>query len=118
MSVESLITFFSGNDVLLKFTVADEDNPPAAKNLTGATAIIFVIATAQGVAATVTKSLGSGITLTDATNGKFEVILTKADTESLDTTHRWHEARVTDAAGNTVTVAFGIADIKVNSITT
>ena len=118
MATEGTIAFFSGNDVTLNFTVADEDNPPAAKNLTGATSIIFVIAKAQGKAAVLAKTLGAGITVTDAVAGEFEVVLTGAETELLGAVHQYYEAEMTDSASKTATVAYGVATITKNSIIT
>lgn len=118
MAVESTIELFSGNDAVITFTVADEDNPPNAKDISGATVIIFAIAKAQGKAPALSVSLGAGIAITDGPNGVFQVTLTKAQTEPLNNKHEYFEARVTDAAGKTATVAFGTADISKNSITT
>lgn len=118
MAEEGTIEFFSGNDVLLRFTVMDEDNPPAAKDLSGALEIIFVIAKAQGKTAALTKSLASGISITDAAAGEFEVTLTKSDTEPLGPTHQYYEVRVKDVLAKTATVAYGTCTISKNSITT
>lgn len=120
MSTEVTLAFFSGNDVLLKVTVTDADNPPAAKDLTGATEIVFAISKGQGKVATKEWKLTDivpPIVITDAAAGKFEVTLAKADTEPLGTKHVYHETRITDATGNVHTVMYGTATISPNTIT-
>ena len=120
MALNQLIEFFSGNDVLLNYTVVDEAG--VAKDLTGATAVIFVIAKVQGDPPLVSKSLGSGVVVTTPLQGKFTVTLVPADTEALKGLPKgkpyYHEARVTDAAGKKVTVTYGDLNLQDNSITT
>lgn len=115
MALLQQLEFHSGNDVELNYTVTDQAG--VAKDLTGAQAVIFVIAPSAGKAGLVTKSLGSGITLTTPLQGKFRVTLVPADTEGLKGKPYYHEARVTDAAGKKVTVTYGILNLLENSIT-
>jgi hypothetical protein len=117
MAERADIEFFSGNTVKLKFTITDGDAPPAAKDLTGATAIIWALAKAQGKVAQLTKTLGAGVTITDAAAGKVEVLLSKTDTEPFGGTY-YHEMRVTDAASNTATTTYGVVTIQKNTIAT
>ena len=58
-------------------------------------------------AATLSKSIGSGITVTDAVNGIFQVELTPADTLAKKGSY-YHEAQVTDGSSDIATVFFGI----------
>ena len=89
-------------------TVADSQG--AAVDLTGA-AIAWQLARSAGSAApAVSKSLGAGIAITDGPNGVFTVTLDPADTEGL-TGLCYHEAEVTDAAGNRSTVLSGVATV-------
>lgn len=118
MATKGTLKFFSGNDVLIKFTVQDENNPPAVKNLTGATDVTFAIARSQGKTPDLSVSLISGIIITDPVNGKLEVTLTKAQTEPLGEKQEWWELRITDSSGSTATAAYGPAVILPNSITT
>ena len=117
MAAEVEIGFFSGNTVRLNYTVADADNPPAAKDLTGATNITFIIAKEQGKTPALSLTLGSGVTVVTPLDGEFRVDLTPAQTEPLKGT-MYHEARVTDSSGNVSTVAYGGAVIEKNSIMT
>lgn len=118
MAKEIDIAFFSGNDVLLKFTVDDEDDPPNVKDITGATDITFAIAKAKGKTPVLSWTLGDGVTITDAAAGEFEVELTKAETEDLGPKHKYYEVRVTDSAGQSATVTHGASTISANSIST
>ena len=64
------------------------------------------------------KSLGSGITITDGPGGIFEIVLAAADTEALlndlDAEGKlyWHEAEVTDGSGLPSTVTTGWITLK------
>jgi hypothetical protein len=117
MALEQSISFFSGNDVELNYTITDDAGAP--KDLTGAAAIIWVMAKAAGKAGLVTKGLGTGVTITTPTQGKFKVTLVPADTEGIKGGRTYyHEARVTDSVGKKVTVTYGDLLLMENSITT
>lgn len=57
-----------------------------------------------------TKSVGSGITITDGPNGELRVDLAPADTEDLTGSH-YHELEMI-LGGSTSTVAYGQMDIR------
>lgn len=86
--------YFSGDNLDILFTVSDGDNPGNPKDLTGAS-IDWVLAKQQGKAPLITKSIGSGVTITDAANGKGTVSIQQADTENLKGDTYWHELQVT-----------------------
>ena len=83
-----------------------------AINLTGAT-ISYVIF--SGGVATITKTIGSGITVTDATAGTFTITLTSANTASLAGSY-YHECQVTDSSSNISTIFIGSVTINADLI--
>lgn len=101
---------FSGNTRVLKVNVLDQDE--AVVDLTGATAE-FIFAKRAGHEAIFSKTVGSGIVITDAANGLLEVTLAPADTETLSGAY-YHELEVTDAGGRKTTVLFGTATVRRN----
>lgn len=109
--VPSNFEMFSGNTRVLKVAVLDQDEVKV--DLTGATAT-FVLMPAPGQVATLTKTVGSGIVITDALNGLLEITLLPADTDPLRGTFA-HELEVTDAVARKTTVLFGTVNIKVNT---
>jgi hypothetical protein len=117
MALEQDIEFFSGDTVKIKVTITDADNANDPKNLTGAQSIIWALAKAQGKAPLVTKTVGGGITVTDAPNGVCEVLLSVGDTPNFKGSF-YHEMQVVDATGNKSTVLYGAVTISADSITT
>lgn len=100
----------AGDDVLLDFVVyADE-----GVTLDGATVKWRAYATRLGLpidTALIEKQTGGeGIEITDPAERLFTVALDAADTEALRGRY-YHEAEVTDAAGNHETVTVGIMTI-------
>jgi len=87
------------------------DSQGGAFDLTGAAAIAWQLACSAGSAApAVSKSLGAGIAITDGPNGVFTVMLDPSDTAALSGLY-YHEAEVTDGAGNRSTVLTGVATV-------
>lgn len=86
---------YAGDTAILNFSVS------MAGTLTGATI--------KWVMSTITKTIGSGITVTG--DRTFTVTLSPADTTSLAGSYP-HEAEITDSSGNVSTVARGTATIK------
>ena len=98
----------AGDSRELVVTVSDSQG--AAVDLSGA-AIAWQLARSAGAAApAVAKALGSGIVITDGPNGVFTVMLDPADSETLSGLY-YHEAEVTDAAGQRSTVLSGVATV-------
>ena len=97
----------AGDDLTLQVSVTDDAGQPV--NLTGAQ---VAWQASRGRAdrfsstAVLAKASGTGITVTDAAGGVFEVDLAAADTAGLRGAF-YHEAKVTDAAGDKSTVFTG-----------
>lgn len=102
-------TMRSGDDLILKIAVTDAD-AGGFKNLTGA-AVIWRASRKIGSSALISKSVGSGITITDAVNGELEVELVPTDTEDLRGDFV-HEAEVVDSLGKKATVTVGRLTIE------
>lgn len=86
------------------------DSQGGAVDLTGAAIAWQLARSADAASPAVFKSLGTGISITDGPNGVFTVTLDSADTEGLTGLY-YHEAEVTDTAGNRSTVLSGVATI-------
>lgn len=97
------ITMFQGDTKVLVFTVSQGSG---TADLTDA-AIRWQLAKSVSKEALVEKSVGSGITITDAAGGVFEVLLEPEDTEALSAGAYYYEAEVTDGDDNVSTVATG-----------
>ncbi len=110
--IPSNFEMFSGNTKVLKVAVLDQDD--VVVDLTGASAD-YAFSERPGTPALFTKSVGSGIVITDDVNGLLEVTINPADTESLSGTFH-HELEVTDAAGRKTTVLFGTATVRLNVV--
>lgn len=107
--------YFSGNDAKLLFTAVDEDTSNAL-NLSGALALQWRLAKKVSAGTPIIqKDLSSGIVITDAVGGIFEVTIAAADTEPLKGEY-YHEVRLTNAAGKKVTLAYGVFAITENLI--
>lgn len=103
-------TIVSGDSRTLRFTVTGENG--AALNLAGAEAVRWgcVRKRADGKfapPAAVERTLGAGISITDAASGIIEVVLAPADTAGLAGGRYHHELQLTDAAGAVSTLAVG-----------
>ena len=100
----------SGDDQIIEVTVKDESD--VVVDLTGAAAIKWglydgpVLGVEQAV-----KTVGSGVTIVDAANGRFDIAIDPADTSSLEGRFH-HEAEITDSASKIRTVMVGTATIK------
>lgn len=94
----------SGDTLIIEVEVSNTDG--TAKDITSAS-IEWVLAKRRGGTAVISKSAaGGGISITDAVAGLFEVTIDPADTDSLAGLY-FHEAEVTDSAGNISTVLEG-----------
>ena len=108
--VSQNFSMFSGDDKLLRVTITDANNGDLPFNLTGTTSTIWKAGRTSSSAVKVTKTLGSGITITDAVNGILEITLTPADTAALQGDY-YHELQIVDASGKKRTVLAGTASI-------
>ncbi len=101
-------------------TVVDENG--AVIDLTGltGTALSWILANrdknltnpAPRNDALVTKTIGSGITITDATGGKVEVALDEADTTARKAPADYYQELQIVLSGETTTVMFGIISLR------
>ena len=103
-------TLDAGDKAILTITVDDGAEPPVAVDLSGV-AIQWALARDLSIVPVVTKSVGSGIVITDPTNGIFKVTLDPADTEGLCGIY-YHEAEVTDTNSDPSTVTRGTVTIR------
>jgi len=103
-------TVYRGETKTLQVTVKDAAG--AAFDLTGAPAVTWRLGPLAGGAATLTKSLGSGVTIVGATSGRFDVAVSAADSAAIAAGHYLHQAVVTDAAGDVETVTVGTVTVK------
>lgn len=103
-------TFYAGNVRTYPFSVDDENNPGNKLDLTGMTVAFalskYLSASAWSKTPLVEKSIGDGITITNASQGALTVTLSPDDTASLEGEF-YFELEVTDASANPVVVATG-----------
>jgi hypothetical protein len=102
---------YRGDAPSWRFLVTDEDHP-LGTDLTGVLDVRFTAkrrSSDDDVDAVITKTVGSGVTITDpATSGYVEVALLPVDTNSETTTVTFvWDLQVTGAAGDPHTVASG-----------
>jgi len=83
-------SIFQGNDEVVEVTVRDENKEPV--DISGANSIEYQISKDGSSEVSKTKS-GGGITVTDGTDGKFEVSIASSDTSSLSGSFD-HEAEI------------------------
>ena len=101
---------WQGDDKQLRVSVTDPDTGDP-KGLSGVGAIEWVLVDTDG-SVLLSKTLsGGGITVTDANGGVFTVTLDASDTAAIDPGYFRHEADVEDAAGDSVTVTVGTAQV-------
>lgn len=95
MSYPTVVTveMMRGDARQMKVTAKDEDGQLLP--LTGLT-ISYVISKKVGAEALTTKTIGSGITVTDAPNGAFTIDLLKSDTSTKIGEH-YHECQLVGA---------------------
>jgi hypothetical protein len=96
------LDILQNNDVVIPVTVKDSSG--VVVDLTGYTANFYLVNyyNEDVSSAIVTKSVGSGITVTDAVAGELEVALSKTDTDRLGVFYL--QLDVLDSASNKSTV--------------
>lgn len=106
MSVNSIATIKLTEGDTARFDVTVKDSAGVVVDLTGVAAIAWQLARSAFSTADLTKSIGSGVTVTDAVNGIFQVEMDPADsTDFLG--DFFHEAEITDGSGDIATVFCG-----------
>lgn len=101
-------TIVKKNDVVFVYTITDQDG--AAVSLSGAT-ILWQLKLTSDDTALIEKTTSSGISITDAAGGEFEVTLTDTDTD-IDVGEYYIEALITDASGYKYTVTEDDFDVS------
>ena len=99
-----------GQDKTITIAVVDDDG--AVVNIAGA-AITWLLADELGGTTTLTKTVGSGITIVNEAGGIFSVTLAEADTETLDAGWYYHEAQVEDSSSNKTIVTTGLINLRI-----
>jgi len=94
-------TIYQGDDETIRITVEDTDGN--AYDLTDVD-LVWALSRSRFNNSVLSKTEGSGLTVTDAVNGKAEVDLTQSDTEGLDTGGYIHEVELTDTSGAVTSV--------------
>ena len=97
---------YAGNSRILEVTVTDESDE-AALDLTGATTVTWIMADKPGGIASITKTLGSGVTVTDAVNGILQVIILAADSKIVTPGRYYHEVFLVDLSARPFTITVG-----------
>lgn len=85
-------------------------------DLTGAIIKWGLKKTVNSLEILVTKTIGSGITVTDAVNGKYTIKLEPDDTKPLKADTYYHECEITDNSGNVSTSFIGFVKINPSGI--
>jgi hypothetical protein len=93
------------NDAVLVFDYQDQDG--TLLDLTGVLEIEFVIFTAIGGTAEVTKTYTGGDIVIFGNDYQFSVPITSTDTQSLTNRVSYHECRITNSDGDKRTVSAG-----------
>lgn len=108
---ENIDDYHRGDDLRIEVTVEQNGS---VKDITGSSAEYEVYEDyPSGESSIFTKTTaGGGISIVDGTNGRLDVDVDGADTQDLDGEYS-HRLRVTDDAGDTVTVFTG--DFVVNT---
>jgi len=105
--------YFSGDTLVLSVTVKNKRTGDTV-SLIGSD-IEWVLAESPASVNEVVKTVGDGITVTDAQYGEFEVEIVPTDTESLAGDY-YHEAEITDADGDVSTVFAGGITINEDAV--
>lgn len=114
MAVKKLIPaqleMHSGNDKVIVVTVLDQDS--ATIDITGITAD-FSVSNDRASAPLFTQTVGSGIVLSDPSNGELTVTIEDTDSEPLVGNY-YFELTITDVAGRVSTVLHGSLNVLRN----
>jgi hypothetical protein len=101
------ISIYAGDTNTLRFSAVDALG--AALNLTGLT-IEWGLSRPAKTVRLLTKTVGAGLTVTNAAGGLFEARLLPADTAGMDGEY-YQEVQITDVDGNVSTIYAGAVRI-------
>lgn len=111
MTAQVDFTMVRGDTKKLSATVRDEAG--AVVNLTGATIRWWLAKTITAPAPRLLeKAIGTGITVIDAPNGRFDVLITAANSAGISPGTLYHECEITDATGQVSTVFRGALTLE------
>lgn len=102
MSVKRDISWFCGEAITLVDTISTD--------ITG-WHFLFHLALRKGGDELITKTSGSGISITDATNGVLAVAISRTDTTDLDPGVYYYEIARTDSGGEAV-LTYGTVTLR------
>lgn len=95
-------TIVRGDDIEIIQNVVDSAG--VAVNLTGITAAIFKLKETLSGSTVLTKSLGSGVTVTNAVTGELTIVITNANSSLLNAKLHYFEIEIADATSRKSTV--------------
>lgn len=96
--------FQQGNSTELNIAILDKDTD-LAYNLGGVTSAVYEVSKRVGTATPViTKTLGSGVTITTPSTGIVVVTLSDAETASLPVGEVYHQLTITESSGTVAVV--------------
>lgn len=98
------IDMYAGDSKYIDVTTLDADNG-GVLDITGCS-ITYIIYKQSTKNIVITKTVGSGITLTDPSNGRFRITLSPSDTQSMKGIYN-HEAELVDLSSNISTLFTG-----------
>lgn len=108
------VTIFAGDSQRLEVEVFDPDGELV--DLLGVQAITWHLSrTVHHRPAIVEKSIGQGVTVVDAPNGRVDIEIDPADTEGRSGRH-YHEIEVIDEQGHVSTILTGTVTIRPTNI--
>lgn len=96
----------AGNSRVLEVSVTDKSDT-SVLDLTGVTTLTWVMSNKPGGTAEVTKTLGSGVVITDAVNGILQVTLVDTDTKDVTPGRYYHEVFMIDSSARPFTITIG-----------
>lgn len=99
------VEIYRGDNRTFQVTVKDGDG--VAVDITGAAIKFSVKEEISDTDYEIQKTVGSGITITDAANGIYEVYLLPADTQNMGVGIYEYDSELTTAGGNVYTVVRG-----------
>jgi hypothetical protein len=104
------LEMFSGDHLTIQVTVIDT-NTSLAKNLTALSSARWKVSKSKTAPASVSKTLGAGITLIDGPTGRLDIDLQPIDTATFKGLFI-HELEITDLFGRVQTVMDGAFTIN------
>jgi hypothetical protein len=98
---------FTKTDHVLQYTIYDSAAVPVVVDITG-WALTWILVNPGSIGSTplISKTVGSGIAITNGAGGVLQVTISDTDSDALTGRDYWYELRRTDAGSETV-LAYG-----------